>query len=104
MSGSGLTAALYEAILVRNRRELTPFIDVFQACRSARAEHRELLQAHAEIRAQVSTISAALGCFDIIFMCMLLFLHRLGLSSTNISTIDLKQVRLETVSTRLITL
>jgi hypothetical protein len=56
MRSPPLSAFIYAAALERNRREVMPFRAVFDSCVSARKEHKEIMQFHAECRAQIGAL------------------------------------------------
>ncbi len=53
---SDLAPSMLSLLQERNRREVEPFRNVFQACAAASADRRELMQAQAEIRTQVQIV------------------------------------------------
>lgn len=51
-----LSELIYQAAVERNRKEVLPFRAVYDSNATARREHREVLQFHAECRAQIAAL------------------------------------------------
>jgi hypothetical protein len=51
-----LTSLIYHAAIDRNRKEVLPFRSVYESNAKARREHNEILQFHAECRAQIASL------------------------------------------------
>jgi hypothetical protein len=51
-----LASLIYDAAIDRNRKEVLPFRSIYESNARARREHNEILQFHAECRAQIASL------------------------------------------------